>query len=217
MEFLKEILGDAYTTVETAINAYNAKPENKDKQIKLGNLANGEYVGRGKYDSLEAEKKNLETQITTLNSTIKNLKDGNKDNEELQNTINTLNADIKKLKDEAVITAKEYALKEQLAKAGVSDPDYLIYKHGGVDKFNFDKDNKPIGVEDSIKPYKEDKSLAYLFCAVQKPNYNPNDGSDTETKNPWSKEHFNLTEQGKLLRENPVQARELASAAGITI
>ena len=36
-------------------------------------------------------------------------------------------------------------------------------------------------------------------------------------KNPFAKETFNLTEQGKLLKENPAQAKEMAAAAGITI
>ena len=214
MEFLKDILGDNYAAVETAINTYNAKPENKDKQIKLGNLASGEYVGKGKYDALEVEKNNLATQISTLNTTITTLKNGNKDNETLQTTIQNLNKDIENLKAESEKNTKTFALKEQLSKAGVQDPDYLIYKHGGIDKFNFDKDNKPIGVDDSIKPYKDDKSMAHLF--TKKQQYDPNGGGDPALKNPWSKEYHNLTEQGKLIRENPAQARELASAAGAT-
>ncbi len=217
MEFLKEILGDNYAAVETAINTYNVKPENKDKQIKLGNLAGGEYVGKGKYDALEIEKNNLDVQIKTLNTTITTLKNGNKDNEDLQTTIKNLNKDIENLKAESEKTTKSYALKEQLSKAGVQDPDYLIYKHGGIEKFNFDSKNKPIGVEDTIKPYKEDKTMAYLFTTQQKPPYNPAGGGDQALKNPWSKEHFNLTEQGKLIRENPAQAKELAASAGITI
>ena len=38
MEFLKEVLGEAlYGQVETAVKAYNEKPENKDKQINIVN------------------------------------------------------------------------------------------------------------------------------------------------------------------------------------
>lgn len=33
-------------------------------------------------------------------------------------------------------------------------------------------------------------------------------------KNPFTKEHFNLTEQGKIIRENPERARQLITAAG---
>lgn len=213
---LEELLGaELYKQVKDKIDEVNAKETDKLKHIRYADLSEGEYVSKAKYDSIASEKQNLETQISTLNTTITTLKNGNKDNEELQNTIKTLNADIQKLKDESVNTAKMYALKEQLAKVGVQDPDYIIYKHGGIDKFNFDKENKPIGVEDTIKPYKEDKTMAYLFATQQKPPYDPA-GGGTPINNPWSKEHFNLTEQGKLIRENPAQAKELAAAAGIT-
>lgn len=48
MEFLKTILGEElYKQVETALNTYNGDEANKDKQIKLANLASGEYVGKG--------------------------------------------------------------------------------------------------------------------------------------------------------------------------
>ena len=109
---------------------------------------------------------------------------------------------------------KQYALKEQLTKSGVLDPDYLIYKAGGIDKFTFDKDNNPIGVDESIKAYREDKTMAHLF--KQKAGYEPSKGG-SPTKNPFAKETFNLTEQGKMLKENPAQAKELAAAAGVTI
>ncbi|UOO89516.1 hypothetical protein LVJ82_00610 [Vitreoscilla massiliensis] len=36
-------------------------------------------------------------------------------------------------------------------------------------------------------------------------------------KNPFAKETFNLTEQGKMLRENPAQAQQLAAQAGIKL
>lgn len=39
MEFLKDILGeDLYKQVSDTVNAYNGKPENKDKQVKLQTL-----------------------------------------------------------------------------------------------------------------------------------------------------------------------------------
>ncbi len=223
MEFLKEVLGEElYKQFETKVNEFNGKLENKDKQIKLGNLGNGEYVSKGKYDSLEAEKNNLSKQNEELNSTIETLKNGNKDNKKLQDTITelqgkleTANKDLERIQEESANTAKTYALKEQLSKAGVTDPDYLIYKHGGLEKFNFDKENNPIGVEDSIKPYREDKSMAHLFGNQQK--YTPAAGSGGNVKNPFAKETFNLTEQGKLLRDNPAQAKELAAAAGVEL
>lgn len=75
MEFLKDILGeDLYKQVSDTVNAYNGKPENKDKQVKLADLGSGQYVDKGKYDTAVAEKENLAGQIKTLNTTIGDLK-----------------------------------------------------------------------------------------------------------------------------------------------
>lgn len=219
MEFLKEVLAEElYKQVETAVTAYNAKPENKDKQMKLADLGSGQYVDKGKYDAAVAEKENLEGQIKTLNTTIGDLKKNNADNETLQTTIANLQGELKKQQTASEEIAKTYALKEQLAKQGILDPDYLIYKAGGLEKFNFDKEGKPIGVEEAVKPYKEDATMAHLFKQEQqKPPYNPKNGGAGGVTNPFAKDTFNLTEQGRMLKENPAQAKELAAAAGVTL
>lgn len=157
-------------------------------------------------------------ELNTANETIKNLKQENGDNEELQKKISDYETEIKNLKKSAEDTTKTYALKEQLTKSGVLDPDYLIYKAGGIDKFTFDKDNRPVGVDDVIKPYKEDKAMAHLFQQEQqKPPYHPQNGGTSGNSNPFAKETYNLTKQGELLKANPEQARAMAAAAGVTI
>lgn len=157
-------------------------------------------------------------ELATANETIKNLKKDNGDNEELQKKIGDYETEIKNLKKSAEDTTKTYALKEQLTKSGVLDPDYLIYKAGGIDKFTFDKDNRPVGVDDVIKPYKEDKAMAHLFQQEQqKPPYHPQNGGTSGNSNPFAKETYNLTKQGELLKSNPEQARAMAAAAGVTI
>ena len=181
MEFLKDILGeDLYKQVSDTVNAYNGKPENKEKQVKIADLGSGQYVDKGKYDTAVAEKENLAGQIKTLNTTIG---------------------------------------KDSLTKQGVLDPDYLIYKAGGLDKFTFDKEGKPVGVEEAVKLYKEDKTMAHLFKQEQpKPPYHPQGGfGGAGTANPFAKETFNLTKQGELLKSNPEQAKALAAAAGVTL
>lgn len=157
-------------------------------------------------------------ELETANGTITELKKSNGDNEELQKKIGDYEAEIKNLKKSAEDTEKNYALKEQLTKQGVLDPDYLIYKAGGLEKFNFDKEGKPIGVEEVVKPYKDDAAMAHLFKQEQqKPPYNPKDGGAGGVTNPFAKDTFNLTEQGRMLKENPAQAKELATAAGVTL
>ena len=117
MEFLKDILGeDLYKQVSDTVNAYNGKPENKEKQVKIADLGSGQYVDKGKYDTAVAEKENLAGQIKTLNTTIGDLKKNNADNETLQNTIADLQT---KLKDQQTANdqiSKTYALKDSLTK-----------------------------------------------------------------------------------------------------
>ena len=71
-------------------------------------------------------------------------------------------------------------------------------------------------MEDALKPYREDKSMAHIFKA-DKPPYHPKNGGSGINANPFAKETFNLTKQGQLLRENPEAARQMAADAGITI
>jgi hypothetical protein len=42
-------------------------------------------------------------------------------------------------------------------------------------------------------------------------------GGGSLTKNPWSADNWNMTEQGKIYNENPTRAEQLAKAAGTTI
>lgn len=166
----------------------------------------------------EDEISNLTEQLKTANNTIADLKKTNESNEELQGKVGEYEKEVKRLKTEAENTAKTYALKEHLSKAGVIDADYLIYKHGGIDKFTFDKENKPVGVEEALKAYKEDNTMSHLFKQKpEKPQYHPNGGSGAGATNPFAKETYNLTKQGELLRSNPEQARAMAAAAGVTI
>lgn len=163
---LEKLLGkELYGQVKAKIDEVNEKEADKLKHIRYADLSEGKYVSKGKFDTISNEKKNLETQIFVLNKMFKELKNSNKD---LQNTINLLDTDIKKLQKEYVNIIKTYKLKEQLQKAGVLDQDYFIYKIGGIDKFNFDSENKSVGIDDIIKFYKEDSVMSHLFNQEEK-------------------------------------------------
>lgn len=155
-------------------------------------------------------------QLKTANTTIKELEKSNKDNEDLQIKIKDYETEIENLKADSLLKAKEYALKEKLSKIGVMDADYLIYKHGGIDKFNFDDKGVPIGVEEAVSGYKD--SMPYIFGAdIKKVVYRPIRGGNDNFENPFAEETFNMTKQGELFKENPAQAKELAAQAGISI
>lgn len=157
-------------------------------------------------------------ELKTANDTIAQLKKDAGDNADLQQKIKDYEAQVKQLQKDAADTARSFALKAKLTEAGALDPDYLIYKQGGLDKFTFDKDGVPVGVDDLLKPLKE--SSPHLFKQKEGADYNPAGGAGAgggATTNPWKKETFNLTEQGRLLKTDPVQAKQLASAAGVTL
>lgn len=154
-------------------------------------------------------------QLKTANATLETLKKDNKDNEALQAEVTKYKNRVTELETSAANIQKEYALKDKLKEAGVTDADYVIYKQGGLDKFSFDKDGKPIGIDDVLKPLKE--TSPHLFKSQQPGGYNPAGGSGAPASNPFAKETWNMTEQGKLLRSDPAQARQLAAAAGVKL
>lgn len=166
------------------------------------------YVPKDRFDEVNGKLKEA-------NATIANLEKNNQDNEELQKQVNQYKTKVTELETAAANTQKEYALKDKLKEAGVLEPDYIIYKQGGLDKFTFDKDGKPIGVDDVLKPIKE--ASPHLFKTQQGGGYIPAGGGNPPASNPFAKETFNLTEQGRLFRENPEQARQLAAAAGVKL
>lgn len=166
------------------------------------------FVPKERFDEVNGKLKEANTTIDTL-------KKSNADNEELQKQVKEYKEKVTILEATAANTRKEYALKDKLKEAGVVDADYIIYKQGGIDKFTFDKEGNPVGIDDVVKPLKE--SSPHLFKTEPGADYKPVGGGTPPSKNPFAKDSFNLTEQGKLLRENPAQAKALASAAGVTI
>ena len=200
------------------LKAILEKAEIKDGKLDVDAVMNAAQKEFPKYAVPKDDFNTKVEELKTANGTIEELKKSNGDNEELQKKIGDYEIEIKNLKKTAENTSKTYALKESLAKQGVLDPDYLIYKAGGLDKFTFDKEGKPVGVEEAVKPYKEDTTMAHLFKQEQqKPPYNPKDGNGGGTSNPFAKDTFNLTEQGKILRSDPMLAARLMAEAGITL
>lgn len=204
MDWLKKILEKAEIT--------------EDGKLNVEAVMNSIRTEFSKHAVPKNEFNDKVAELKAANDTIGELKKTNEGNEQLQKQVSEYEKEIKNLKKTAADTMKSYELKEQLSKAGVLDPDYLIYKAGGLEKFAFDKENHPVGIDDVVRPYKEDTTMAHLFKKESKgQSYNPQGGGSGSISNPFAKETFNLTKQGELLKTNPEQARAMASAAGITI
>lgn len=210
MEFLKAILGDAlFTQFEEAVKTYNEKPENKDKPVKLADLSTGEYVGIGKYTALDTDLANLREQIKTNEKTIETLKKDNKDNETLQQTITTHESTIETLKTtyESKIKGMRIEAAIQAKLTDAKHPDLLVGKFDKT-KLSLSEDGSQVfGIDEQLTAIKETyKDLFVVDVKGREPNNKG--GSPAGGKNPWSKDHFNLTEQGKILRENPELAKQ---------
>lgn len=212
---LNELLTEElYKQVQAAIDKANEGKEEKDK-IKFVDLSEGGYVGKGKYDSLQADYTTLKETTTKQSATIEDLKKGNKDNEALQKKISDLTADLAKTKAEGEKVKKNFAIQAALTEAGCTDSDYITYKMGGADAFEFGDDGKLKDLESKVKDAKE--NFKSFFKAETGSGYKPENGGGTPSTNPFAKDTFSLTEQSKLMQSNPEQARALAAEAGVKL
>lgn len=154
MEFLKDILGEElYAKLAEKLNAYNGDEANKDKQIKLANLGGGEYVGKGKYDALQALLDGKTGELETANGLIAELKKGTKGNDELQGKITAYEGQVQQLQEQLQQTKIKSAIKVALLSEKALDVDYLTFKLENKLK----EDGKTIELDDTdnIKGWKD--------------------------------------------------------------
>ena len=129
MDFLKEILGEElFNQFTEKINAHNGNEANKEKQVKIGNLGTGEYVGKGKYDALQELVNGKETELKSANDLIAELKKGTKGNEELQKKIGDYDVQVAQLQAQLQETKIKSAIKVALLSEKAVDVDYLTFK-----------------------------------------------------------------------------------------
>ena len=154
MEFLKEILGEElFNQVAEKINAHNGNEANRDKQIKIGNLGTGEYVGKGKYDALQELVNGKETELQSANALIAELKKNTKGNEELQGKITGYEAQVAELQQQLQENKIKSAIKVALLSEHAVDVDYLTYKLN--EKLNEKGETLELDENDNIKGWEE--------------------------------------------------------------
>jgi len=129
MEFLKEILGEEFfNQFVEKINAYNGNEANKDKQVKLENINSGNYVSKLKYEDLASQLSGKDTELTSANELIAQLKKATKDDEGLQKKIGEYDVQVAQLQEQLQETKLKSAVKVALLSEKVTDVDYLTYK-----------------------------------------------------------------------------------------
>lgn len=209
MEFLKAILGEElFKQLADKLNAYNGDEANKDKQIKLANLGGGEYVGKGKYDALQALLDGKTAELDTANGLIADLKKGTKGNEELQGKITNYEGQIQQLQEQLQETKIKSAIKVALLSEKALDVDYLSFKLENKMK----EDGKKLELDDAdnIKGWKDLISELKTQFPNQFENEGnrkfldgslpPTGGSETVTLEQFRK--MGVAERSKLKAEN---------------
>lgn len=183
MEFLKNILGEElFKTVSEKINAYNGDESHKDAQIKLANLATGDYIGKGKYEALEATMGNKDKELAQANSLIAELKKSTKNDEEAQKKISDYDSQVKALQEELAQTKIDNAIKIALLEAHVSDIDYVAYKlHEKGDKIELDDNGKIKGWDDMLAGLKTQLPNQFESSTMKKVEEKKLDTSDEHT------------------------------------
>ena len=205
-------------TIEEYIKSLNLADETKKSKAveDLKKIINDNYVEKAKFDEATTAKANLETQIKERDKQLETLKKTAGDKEKLEAAIKQLQEDNKSAKTKYETDLKNFRIDSavKLKLSGTAQDVDIVA--GLIDKTKLivGDDGSVTGLDEQINPLKQSKP--FLFKETSKQPYEPSTGGNP-VNNPFTKEHFNLTEQGKLFREHPEQARALAQAAGITI
>lgn len=173
-------------------------------------------------DGLQSQIEDYKQQLADRDKQLDELSKQVKDNEELTAEIERLKEANKtateELQQKLEKQAFDFALEKALNKAGARNPK-AVRALLDVESIKLDGENL-LGFEDQIKALKE--SDAYLFGEDEPAGLKgrkPRDGGGgpdpAGIKNPFSKEHWNLTEQGRLFREDPELYKQLKAQAGL--
>lgn len=209
MEFLKAIYGDKALTFDEfvqAINAHNGNEANKDKLIKLANLGSGDYVSKAKHDALQALLDGKNTELSSANDLIAELKKGTKGNEELQGKVTAYESQVTQLQEQLKQTQLESEIKVALLGAKATDIDYLTYKlKEKGEKLELGEDGHIKGIDDMITGLKTQFPNQFEKSGTQRVDPNPLPKPD-DNKPGLTKEEFNkmgYNSRVKLKAEQP--------------
>lgn len=99
---------------------------------------------------------------------------------------------------------------------GGGDAMVKFKKADGTVRLNL-KTGEPMSVKERLEEMKQSEEYAMLFEGARQGGGSRTTGSGKGTVNPWAKDTLNLTEQGRIVKENPALAKQLAGEAGVTL
>jgi hypothetical protein len=206
MDWLKEILKNA------------GIPEDKlDSTIaEVNKELPKHFIPKDKFNEVNEAKKKLEADIAERDKQLEDLKKAAGTSEELKKQIEQLQADNKKASEEwqakMAQMQLDFTIEKALAAAKAKNIK-AVKALLDMDKVKLDGDQL-LGIDEQLKALQQ--SDPYLFGESGKVGSGTNPpGAGTGEVNPWKKDSWNLTMQGKILREDPAKATRMKAEAGI--
>ncbi|MBY0755029.1 phage scaffolding protein [Clostridium sardiniense] len=153
---------------------------------------------------LKSQKEDLEEQLNTANTTIKDLKKNNADNEELQKTIKQHEDTIKTLKTDSDTKIRnltlDSAISNALTKAKAKHSDLLSSKFDR-DKLVINEDGTVTGLDEQLKGFKETYKDMFEVTLGGGTPPNPDNKPTTITRDQFNK--MGYLERVKLNQDDP--------------
>jgi len=206
MEWLKELLKKA------------GIPEDKlDSTIaEVNKELPKHFIPKDKYNEVAEAKKKLEADIQERDKQLEQLKNAAGNSEELKAQIEQLQAENQKAAEEwqakMAQMQLDFAIDKALTAAKAKNAK-AVKALLDMEKVKLDGDQL-LGLDDQLKAIKE--SDPYLFGEPGRVGSGTNPpGAGTGEVNPWKKDSWNLTQQGKILLEDPAKAARMKAEAGI--
>jgi len=174
------------------------------------------FIPKDKYNEVAEAKKKLEADIAERDKQLEDLKKAAGASEELKKQIETLQAENKKASEEwqakMAQMQLDFAIEKALAAAKAKNPK-AVKALLDLEKVKLDGEQL-LGLDDQIKALQQSDS--YLFGDSGKVGGGTNPpGAGNPEVNPWKKETWNLTMQGKILLEDPAKATRMKAEAGV--
>jgi hypothetical protein len=211
---------DVKAAIQAAVDeaVSGLKASNKKLLADLKKAKAGGEVDPAELERLEGEVEKLTTQLADANT---KLKAATKQAETATAALTAEQGHTQKL-------LVENGLVAALTEAGVKDPTLLkaaaaMIRTGQKIEIAVDGETRVAKVGDKslgefVKAWAlGDEGKTFVAAPHNNGGGAGGSGNGGGKTNPWAKDSFNLTEQGRLYSENPTQAKALAAEAGVTI
>ena len=179
------------------------------------------FIPKEKFNELSTTKNQLEKDIQARDFQLEDLKKAAGASDDLKAQIQTLQDENKTAKEQHEAELKELTMTNaiKLALNGKAHDEDIAMREIDRTKLVLSDDGKVVGLDEQLTSLQESK--AFLFKQDESQQQNQpgfkigGDGNGNAVpNNPFSKEHWNLTEQGRLYKDNPDLYKSLMAQAG---